>query len=192
MLKNSEKAYNTSPVVLTWSLCLCLLFFRLTVRLLRSDTIRGDGGWSKSGWRWCSGWCSVLSGFSWAAGVGSSLLATSSSCWQTADKESNSFRGSSEFFCLPSAVASVTSLWAGCSDGLNLDVSRAVLFDKWDILGFLLARGSVYSSGRECFGRCAGEELGVSRSGLTWALGTVRRFCCGWNSLLHTNEKIIL
>lgn len=67
----------------------------------------------------------------------------------------------------------------------------AVLLDKWDILGFLLARGSVYSSGREGFGRCAGEELVVSRSGLTWASGTVRRFCCGENSLLQSNNKVI-
>lgn len=176
-----EKTETSQPAVLTWSLCLCLLFFLFVVCLLRSGTIRGDGRWSELGWGLFSG----LSGSSCAQGVGSSLLATSSSCWQTADRESNNFRGSSEFFFPSSTLASMTSLWAACLDGLNLDLSLGVLLDKWDILGFLLASGSVYSSGRECFGRCAGEELGVSRSGLTWASGTVRRFCCGWNSLLH-------
>lgn len=183
MEKNRNEIKST---FLTWSLCLCLLFFLLTVRWFRSGTIRGDGGRSELGW----GWSAVPSDSSWAQGAGSSLLVASASCWQTADKESKSLRGSSELLFPSFPDASVTSLWAACLDGLTLDLSLAALLDKWDILGFLLARGSVYSSGREGFGRCAGEELGVSRSGLTWASGTVRRFCCGWNSLLHRNKKV--
>lgn len=164
------------------TLWLCLLFFLFVECLFRSGTIKGDGGRSESSWRWSSGWA-----------AGSSLLAasssSSSSCrWQTADRESKSLLGSSEFLCLSSAAASLTSFWAAWRDVLDVDLAPAVLLDKWDILGFLLARGSVYSSGRECFGRCAGDELGVSRSGLTWASGTLRRLGCGWNSLLHKKQ----
>lgn len=151
------------------------------VCLCRSGTVRGEGGRSELG----GGESAVTLGSSWRTGVGSSLSATSR--WQAADRESESFWGSREFLCPPFPVASVTSLKAACSDRLTLDLSSAVLQDKRDILGFLLAKGSVYSSGREGFGRRAGEELGVSLSGLTWASGTERRFCCGWNSLLHRN-----
>lgn len=156
-----SELWTSRPAALTLFLCLCLLLFRFL-----SGSTTGDGGWGRR-----------------PRHSGSTLLAASSSCRQTADRESNSLRGSSETLWVPSAVASATSSWAG----LTLGGSLTVLFDRREILGFLLITGSLYSSGRECFGRCAGEELGVSLSGLTWASGTVRRFCCGWNSLLHRN-----
>lgn len=163
---------------LTWSLC--LLFFFLTACLLRSGTIRGGGGPSDLGF--CCSFGSL--GSSWGESFGSSLLATSASCWQTADSDSKSLLGSSELFCSSSALAPV-SVRVPCFDDLRLEFSLADFLDRRDILGFLLARGSADSSRRECFGRCAGEELGVSRRGLTCASGTVRRFCCGWKSLLQ-------
>lgn len=48
-----------------------------------------------------------------------------------------------------------------------LGSSVAVFVDRWDILGLLLTRGSVYASGLEGSRWCTGEELGVSRRGLT-------------------------
>lgn len=59
----------------------------------------------------------------------------------------------------------------------TLGRSVDVFLDRWDILGLFLTRGSVYASGLEGFWLCTGEELGVSRRGLTWVCGTVRRFC---------------
>lgn len=184
--KKQPKVLFSWLLVLTWSRCLCLLLFLLLLCLSTSGTLRGDEGRSEAGWGWSAG----PSGSSWAPGVCFNLLAASVSCWQAAEKESKSIPWSRQFFCPSSPVACVTSFGAACSDGLNLDLPFGLLLDKWDILGFLLARGSVYSSGRECFGWCAGEEWGVSRRGLTWASGTDRRFCGGWNSLLQRNHNV--
>lgn len=83
ILSNGEKGRVTCSS-LTWSRCLCLLFFLLIVCLFKLGTISGDGGRSELG-RGCSAGASRS--FS-AQGAGSSLFATSASSWQTAVKES--------------------------------------------------------------------------------------------------------
>lgn len=141
------------------------------------DTREGDRlGW---GVAWPSEAC-------WADSVGSSLLAVSS--LEVANRESKSFSASSESQRSSFAFPSV-SLWFPCSFSVSNDLLQEDLLDRWDIRGFLLVETSVKSSTRECLKRWAGEELGVSRRGLTWALGTVRRFCCGWKSLLSKTEE---
>lgn len=120
---------------LTWSLCLCLLFFLLTVRLLAPGAVCSDGRSQLA-----CGCSAEASGSSGSPGAGSSLLAASASRWHTADRESKSLCGSREFFW---PLSPVVSLWLGCLDGLTLGGSAAALFEKWDIRGFLLARGSV-------------------------------------------------
>lgn len=90
-----------------------------------------------------------------------------------------SLRGPSELlFCVASAAEA------------TLGSSEAIFLDRWDILGLLFTRGSVYASGLEGFWWCTGEELGVSRRGLTRLCGTERRFCCGSNSLLQRRRRI--
>lgn len=64
--------------------------------------------------------------------------------------------------------------------------------DRWDILGPLFTRGSVYTSGLDGVWWCAGEELGISRRGLTRTCGTARRFSCGSNSLLQRKKSIYI
>lgn len=85
-------------------------------------------------------------------------------------------------------MASAASVRVTCLAALGS--SEAVFLDRWDILGLLFTRGSVYASGLEGFGWCTGEELGVSRRGLTRICGTARRFCCGSNSLLQRKRRI--